>query len=189
MSYDNRFTGAITITPPFTWAEICEATGRAAAITDVRLRIVQNVVDTDTGQVVTKSADGILPLAEPYSGHHVEDDIQAIVDHYGPRGHAFAGHIQVQWDPGFGDPIPQRYVVVDGRVQTVTPRLVWPGDPDALLVDARAVAGLCSDVLGELAADISELFGQTWGQLPDWFTGEDYGRDMWQADDEEDEES
>lgn len=127
MGYDNRFTGEITITPPLTWAEIRDS-GDSARITDVRLRIRETVQDTDVGQVVTKSADAIVPLEMAHSGHNVEDDIQAVVDHYGPRGHAFGGYIQVQWDSGFDDPIPQRYVVRDGRVVIVKPRLVWPGE-------------------------------------------------------------
>lgn len=127
MGYENRFTGEIAITPPLTWAEIRDS-GDSARITDVRLRIRESVQDTDTGQVVIKFADAIVPLEMTYSGRNVEDDIQAVVDHYGPRGHSFGGYIQVQWDSGFDDPIPQRYLVRDGRVVAVKPRLVWPGE-------------------------------------------------------------
>ena|SRR5258708_9783586 len=64
-------------------------------------------------------------------------DIQAIVDHYGVA-HTFAGWIQMQPDPGYGESTPQRYIVVDGRVEIVTPTLAWPGEQagqDALVAD------------------------------------------------------
>lgn len=125
MTYDNHFTGAITISPPLTWAEIRNGVG----VSDVSVRIVEDIVNTETGQTKVLTGDAIVPLEMgTYTGHSVVEDIQAIVDYYGKR-HTFAGHIQVEWDPGFGDPVPQRYVVVDGRVETVTPRLVWPGEP------------------------------------------------------------
>lgn len=127
MGYENRFTEEITITPPLTWAEIREPD--APLLTDVRLRIEETVTDTDTGQVVTRQAVAVAPLEiGSYSGHEVESDIQAVVDFYGPRGHSFGGYIQVQWDSGYDDPIPQRYIVQGDRVVTVKPRLVWPGE-------------------------------------------------------------
>lgn len=127
MGYDNRYTGEITITPPLTWAEIRDP-GNTARVTDVRLRIRETVQDTETGQVVTKTADAIVPLEMTYSGSHVEDDIQLIVDYYGSHGHSFSGFIQVQWDSGFDNPIPQRYIVRNGRVVAVKPQLLWPGE-------------------------------------------------------------
>ena len=189
MGYDNHFTGAITITPPLTWAEIRNGPG----VSDARIRIVEETVDTETGQNKVLTGDAIVPLEMgTYSGHSVAEDIQTIVDHYGAR-HAFAGYIQVQWDPGFDDPIPQRYVVVNGHVETVTPELVWPGesakmpDPDvahmsstdALLADARAVALLCRNVLKDMPIGLGEVLGVDYEDLPDWFTGDQQGRLLW----------
>lgn len=129
MGYDNRFTGAITITPPLTRPQIHEVqNGKLARLTDVKLRIVKAEVESEDGETVTirKTADAIVPLDMTYSGHHVAEDVQALIDHF--TGHEFAGHIQVQWDPGFEDPIPTRYVVRDRRVVEVRPTLVWPDD-------------------------------------------------------------
>lgn len=127
MSYKNRFTGEITITPPLTWAEIRDPD--APRLNDVRLRIDETAADTDTGQVIIRQAVAIAPLEMgSYSGHEIESDIQAVVDYYGPRGHAFSGYIQVQWDAGFDDPIPQRYIVRNGRVFAIKPQLLWPGE-------------------------------------------------------------
>lgn len=137
MGQHNRHTGAITITPPLTWAEIKDG----PAVSDVRLRTPQTVIDTDDGQITTITGDAIVPLEMgSYSGYSVAADIQTIVDHYGPLGHAFAGHIERQLETGLVEPGQmdrKRYVVVDGRVETVEPRLVWPGDEQ----DAASVRG------------------------------------------------
>lgn len=126
MSYENRYSGEITITPPVTWGQLRDAD--APKIADVRLRIDETTIDTDAGQMVTRQAVAIAPLEMTYSGHELQANIQALVDYYGPLGHRFSGYIQVQWDPGFDDPIPQRYIVRDGRVVAVKPQLLWPGE-------------------------------------------------------------
>ena len=130
MSYSNRFSGEITITPPLTWSEIRAIDSGVPRITDVRLRIDEERTVSDDGneETVRRTAGAIVPLDMTYSGSNVTEDVQAIVDHYGPLGHSFTGWIQVQWDAGFDDPIPQWYIVRDGRVVAVKPRLLWPGD-------------------------------------------------------------
>lgn len=125
MGYENHFTGAITITPPLTWAEIRNGPG----VSDVSVRIVEETVDTDTGQNKVLTGDAIVPLPMGrYSGYSVTEDIQAIVDHYAPLGHHFAGYIEMQPDPGFEDQRPSRYVVRGGCVKQIQAQLVWPDD-------------------------------------------------------------
>lgn len=54
-----------------------------------------------------------------------------------------------------------------------------PTGTDALLSDARAVALLCKDVLQQLPVGLDEILGVEWEELPDWFTGDAAGREMW----------
>lgn len=125
MSYSNRFSGAITITPPLTWEQIQSA----PKTRDAELRIIEERTDTATGWSAAMIANAIVGPDEPCSGHSVEEDIAALVgyvsDHCGQ--HEITGHIEVEWDPGFGEP-PSRYVVRDGRVVEVKARIVWPED-------------------------------------------------------------
>jgi hypothetical protein len=130
MGYNNHFTGAITITPPLTWAEI----QTSPPLQDTSLRLVETVTDTETGRTIATQAISIV-ADTGFSGFHVVEEIQALVDHHG-AAHTFAGHIEVQFEIGLveaGEPGCERYVVVDGRVETVTPRLVWPGETHPVL--------------------------------------------------------
>jgi hypothetical protein len=61
-----------------------------------------------------------------YYPHFIRDQIQQVVDYYADR--RFTGHIEVR-NTSPSQPPVSRYVVVDRRVETVEPRLVWPGEP------------------------------------------------------------
>lgn len=125
MSYSNRFSGAITITPPLSYEQF-----KAAPKTgDAHLGTVEKRVETATGRVTTIVADAIVGPDDPCSGHNVEDDLKALVAYVDtlPEYHALAGHIEVEWDQGFGEP-PSRYVVRGGRVVQVKAQIVWPED-------------------------------------------------------------
>lgn len=124
MGYNNRFTGAITIMPPLTRKQIREA--HHENLKDVRLRIVEQQVESDDGETVTvrTTADAIIPLDMEYSGHSLEDEIQSIVDAFGD--HEFAGFIEARWDAGFGEP-PSRFIVKDDRVMRIDAQYRWPG--------------------------------------------------------------
>lgn len=127
MGYDNRFTGEITITPPLTWSEI----ESGPKLLDVQLRVTEarRAAEDRDFEIVCRTADAIIPHEGGYSGHRVLDDLAAVVAHY--EGHEFAGHIQVQWDSDFGDPIPTRYAVRGRDVVEVRATLVWPDEADA----------------------------------------------------------
>jgi len=126
VSYENRYSGAITITPLLTAAEIRRAPGGvgASAAWDAHLRIDRRETETDAGTLVVYTADAIVGPEQACSGHEVEAQIRALVELFA-GDHEFAGHIQVDWDPGFGEP-PSRYLVRGRDVVTVKPRLAWP---------------------------------------------------------------
>lgn len=52
--------------------------------------------------------------------------------------------------------------------------------------DARAVALMLKNLLASMPTFLDELIGEdVWDELPDWFTDEDRGRDLWGGDDDE----
>lgn len=165
MGYENRFTGAITISPQLTRKQIREVAPEN--FKDVRFRIVEEQVESDDGETVTvrTTADAIVPLDIEYSGYNLEGEIQGIVDAFGE--HEFAGFIEARWDAGFGEP-PSRFIIKDDRVMRIDAQYRWPGiwpdeqdDPFAMVAEdvpdgpARAVvehwfshAALISDSVG-----------------------------------------
>ncbi|HZP49647.1 DUF6205 family protein [Actinocrinis sp.] len=128
MSYSNRFTGEITITPPLTHAEIRRAPTLDPSW-DAHLRIDRDEIDTDAGVMVVYAADAIVGPEEPCNGYDVEDQIRTLVGLYS-EGHEFAGFIQEDPDPGFGEP-PHRWVVRGREVVKVSPVITWPGEGGA----------------------------------------------------------
>jgi hypothetical protein len=128
VSYSNRFTGEITITPPLTAAEIRRAPDLDQEW-DVHLRVTETTEQTPDGEITRYSADAIVGPDEPCNGYDAEDQIRGLVALFAD-GHEFSGHIQVDWDPGFGDP-PDRYVVRGREVVKVSPVIVWPDEAGA----------------------------------------------------------
>lgn len=129
MSASNRYSGAITITPPLTAREIRRAPESSAGF-DAHLRITTVTVQTDGGEATRFAADAIVGPSESCSGYDVDAQIQTLVDLYA-ADHEFAGFIELDPDPGYGDSTPSRYVVRDGRVVEVWPMLVWPAEDGA----------------------------------------------------------
>jgi hypothetical protein len=133
MGDTNRYSGAITITPPLTGAEIRKAPD--SVLDDVRLKVRETATPTDDGEIVVRTADAIVPTCDGRSGRSFAEDLQLLVDHLliESPGRVFAGYIEVEWDPGYGLTPPSRYVVRDGRVVEVKAQIVWPdegGDRD-----------------------------------------------------------
>ena len=121
MSDANHYSGEIAIDPPLTWAEI----QAGPPVKDIRLKLREETTDTETGRTTVTTAVAVIPREASFGDHQMVEDIQAVVDHYG-AAHEFGGHIQAQWDPGYGFTPPQRFLVADGRVQVVTAQVSWP---------------------------------------------------------------
>lgn len=129
MSASNRYSGAISIKPPLTAAEIrqVESLYGANESFDVHLLTNVRIEQTADGEIVRRTADAIGGPDEACNGYDVAEQIQTVVDLFA-AGHAFGGFIELDPDPGFGDSTPSRFVVRDGRVVEIKPTLVWPGD-------------------------------------------------------------
>lgn len=55
---------------------------------------------------------------------------------------------------------------------------------DELLRDAREIALFCLGIFRQFPTGVDEMLGDgAWAQLPDWFTGEDNGRQLWNGGD------
>lgn len=132
MSADNRYSGEITITPPLNTHEIRQVTDSYdwSIGFDAHLRVNRDEATAVEGESVliyiTETADAILGPEESCSGYDVVEQIQTVVDLFPDR--AFAGWIEMDPDPGYGDPVPTRYVVRDRHVVEVRPVLAWPED-------------------------------------------------------------
>lgn len=129
MGYYTRVDGEIRIEPPLTWAEIKTNTllpetegGRSEY--DVRLRIDEETVDTDEGQMIRKTCSALVPAwAESFKAYHLVEHVQLMIDAF--PAHTFTGRLECEGEEG-GD--LWRVIVRDGRAEKVTPRIVWPDD-------------------------------------------------------------
>lgn len=137
MSGDVRVTGFITIDPPLTWARARDSLWLTTKDDDDRnwsgpgnyrevlLRVMDSARDTDTGIVIDRLVDQIVPAPGETNGYYLTEQIQAIVDEIGP-GHTFAGHLECTWR---GAPMEVRRIAVrDGRVVELRPKVTWPDD-------------------------------------------------------------
>lgn len=124
MGYNTRFSGEILIDPPLTWAEI----RRGPGLQDLRLRLVEDVQDTEDGRVTKVTAVAVAPLTtDAYSGYAIEAELQALVDAHG-ASHQFLGYISADGADA-GD--MWRHSVVDAKAVRITPRIVWPDGGEA----------------------------------------------------------
>jgi hypothetical protein len=128
VGYESHWTGEVRIEPPLTWAEI-KNSRQSPGFQDLKLRLDEQVEDTETGQVRTVTAVAVETLAADrgaYNGYAIEEELQAVVDAH--PSHEFTGAIEARpLDPGG---TPWRYVIRDRRVVRQEPRLVWPDAED-----------------------------------------------------------
>lgn len=117
MSADNSWTGRVTITPPLTWAECKLSPG----VEDVKLLIHEE--DGPDGRILTAVA--VIPARASNSwSAHTGQELQFLIDSH-PK-HEFTGHLQVDWDAGYGgDVLAERYEVHGRRVAHLQARLEW----------------------------------------------------------------
>jgi len=114
-----------------------------------------------------------------YRPRFIQEHLQGVVDHF--PAHEFAGYVECR-NMSEDNPPVARYYVRGRRVEMVTPTLVWPGEggsANELVEDARAVALACKSILNQMPVMLSDFFEDDWGSMPDWFTGENNGREVW----------
>lgn len=126
MGYNTRYTGAIGIEPPLTWAEIKDSPylPETAEDTwpDVKLRVIEQTTETDEGTLTRRYADAIVPVTdESYKGYEIIATVQKIIDAH--PGHTFSGRFDCEGEEA-GD--LWRLVVRDGRATKVEPQIIWP---------------------------------------------------------------
>lgn len=130
MSEDVRHSGEIHIDPPIDWEQI-----KDSSFLPHRLQTSIDGNDKDVELVVeeqpipggfTRRATAIRSLdLGGYSGYHVVEHVQELVDAYGD-GRTFTGWIECvgregdQW----------RIEVRDGQAVRVEPRVIWPGESE-----------------------------------------------------------
>lgn len=128
MGYSTRYDGAISITPPLTWAEIKnspylpdKARGKGL---DVKLRVIEENVETDDGTLTRRSADAIVPVTEDsYKGYDIVETVQKVIDSH--PGHEFTGRFDCEGEDAAD---VWRLVVKNGRAVKVKAQIVWPED-------------------------------------------------------------
>jgi hypothetical protein len=126
MGYYTRVDGEIRIEPPLTWAEIKDNpsipdTPGGRAEYDVRLRIDEETVDTNEGQLTRKTCSALVPSwDDSFKAYNLIEHVQAMIDAF--PGHTFTGRLDCEGEES-GD--LWRVVVRDGRAVKVTPRIVW----------------------------------------------------------------
>lgn len=139
MGYESHWTGEVRISPPLTWAEI-KNSSQSPGFQDLKLRLDEQVEDTDAGQVRIITGVAVETLADirgAYNGYTIEEELQAVVDAH--PGHEFTGAIDARpLDPGG---TPWRYVVQGRRVVRQELRLVWPDDAPAEACPVHSPAG------------------------------------------------
>ncbi|MFC7817567.1 DUF6205 family protein [Streptomyces sp. NPDC057367] len=129
MGYYTNVTGEIRIEPPLTWSEIRDnptlpetAGGRSEY--DVRLRIDEETVDTDDGQLTRKTCSALVPAwDDSFKAYHLVEHVQEMIDAF--PGHSFTGRLDCEGEES-GD--LWRVVIRDGRAVKVTPSIVWPDE-------------------------------------------------------------
>lgn len=129
MGYESHWSGEIRITPPLSWQEIRTGPG----LQDLSLRLDEEVVDTETGQVRTVSTTAVVPRESgAYNGYGIEDELQALLDAH--PDHQFSGAIvarPVDSDGGLFRYTVTKSALTNQRVVREVPRIVWPDGAEA----------------------------------------------------------
>jgi hypothetical protein len=147
MSNPTSVSGRIVITPPLAWSEFKNSPLYQAdyEVSEVRLRVQEETVETDDGQVIRRSATGLVPSTEEsFNFYNLVEHVQAAIDAF--PGHEFSGRLECSDDWG-----QYRVVVRDRKAERVDPAIVWPDDISNLvepLADTLNRARLASPGIG-----------------------------------------
>lgn len=123
MGYYTRYDGEISIEPPLTWNEIRNSDWATGTKFTVKLRIAEEIVETDDGTLTRRTADALIPLAEDCYKGDVIPSVQKAIEDF--PGHIFNGRFDCKGEDA-GD--LWRLVVRNGGVKKVEPRIVWPDE-------------------------------------------------------------
>lgn len=127
MGSTTHIRGEIRIDPPITWglvkdSEFVPDKGDWGYPHDLRLRIVEETVETDEGTLVRRVADAVIEGGDERRAYDVVAELQQIVDRFG-TGRTFTGRLDLECR----DYMTQsRLKVVDGRAVLFEATLAWP---------------------------------------------------------------
>lgn len=127
MSYNTAIDGEIEIDPPLPWKQIKDspllpANNKNAGYSDALLRVVEETVHTDEGELTRRSANALVPnYYTQTNGRTLLAEIQSIVD--ANPGHTFTGMFECCGERP-GD--LWRAGVRGGRAVKIEAAIVWP---------------------------------------------------------------
>jgi Family of unknown function (DUF6205) len=131
MGYTTHVTGEFAIEPPLTWNELKNSEFAPHNITDrydpdLILRVSEETVDTEEGQLIRRSATAlVMREIDEYRAYNLLAQVQKAVDAF--PGHTFTGRLECEGEENTNI---WRVVIRDGRAVKVTPRIVWPDEED-----------------------------------------------------------
>lgn len=129
MGYYTSVEGEITITPPLTYVEFKDSPFNPKGTEyddrmDVKLRIVEETIDTDEGQLIRRTAPEVIAASgEAYKAYYLVEHVQKLIDNH--PDHQFTGRLECNGEES-GD--LWRCVIRDGRAVKVEPQLIWPDE-------------------------------------------------------------
>lgn len=132
MGYYTNYSDEIAIEPPLSWAELQEVPQFCVgdygySDRDVKLRVVDEKVNTSEGLLIKRTATHIEPSSEDsYKGYSIVEHVQELVDKFG-KSHAFTGYINAEGEEA-GD--LWRLYVIEGNATKVEPEIIWPVVPE-----------------------------------------------------------
>lgn len=119
---DETMPAVITIDPPLTLDDVKDGPElRTIELIHLRANGASFPVEPWTANTIHARDSGMN-----YRPEFIADELQQVVDYYADR--EFAGFIEVRNSSSSQAPVA-RYYVRGRRVKTVTPALVWPGEP------------------------------------------------------------
>ncbi len=127
MGYVTHFYGEFAIEPPLNWAQVRDSHFSPDHFEehrfDVKLRVEEEAVDTDEGQMIRRTGVALEPAyEEDMRGYDIVEHVQRFLDTYGPE-HTLSGRLDCEGEET-GD--LWRLEIHDGRAVKVTPRIIWP---------------------------------------------------------------
>jgi hypothetical protein len=130
MGYYTTVEGEIAIEPPLAWSEFKDSRFNSRSLdtydgmSNIKLRVNEETVETDEGQLVRLTATALVPAwGESSKYYYLVEHIQQAIDAF--PGHTFTGRLECSGEDA-GD--LWRVVIRDGRAVKIQPQLVWPED-------------------------------------------------------------